>query len=242
MVQNTTITGNATGSGGTPGTPGPTNGPAGATGGGGAGAGLNQAGAGATLTQDTIASNNAAGVAGGIDAAGGQITYANTIIASNHGGAALSNCAGAMVTDQGNNIVFGDASCNRPQGSNPNLGALADNGGPTQTMALPQGSPAVNFVPSNACPLTTDQRGVARPQGSACDAGAYELAPPSIGSPAGNAGGTTSGTVTATINPNFKSTSMTVHYGTTTAHGSTTAAQSLGAGNAAVPFATTRLD
>lgn len=239
VVQNSTITGNATGGAGPAGSPGSPSGAGAGAGLPGNGGALYQSAAGATLTQDTIASNIAAGVAGGLDAAGGQITYANTIVASNHGGAVFSNCAGAMVTDQGNNIVFGDASCNGPQGPNPNLGALADNGGPTQTMALPQGSPAVNFVPANACPLTTDQRGVARPQGPGCDAGAYELAPPSIGSSGGRAAGTTSANVTAAINPNFKSTSVTVRYGTTTAYGSTTSAQNLGAGNTAVAMTAT---
>ena len=90
-----------------------------------------------------------------------------------------------MVTDQGNNIVFGDTTCKARRGQTPTSVALADNGGPTQTMALPPGSAAIDFVPANACPVTTDQRGVARPQGAACDAGAYELAPPSIGSPGG---------------------------------------------------------
>jgi len=52
------------------------------------------------------------------------------------------------------------------------LGALADNGGPTQTMALPDGSPAIDAGNQVGCP-TTDQRGVPRPR-SDCDIGAYE--------------------------------------------------------------------
>ena len=59
---------------------------------------------------------------------------------------------------------------------------LANNGGPTQTHALPPGSPAVDAVTDGTCPPPhTDQRGVERPQdgnndGAAiCDIGAYEL-------------------------------------------------------------------
>jgi hypothetical protein len=61
------------------------------------------------------------------------------------------------------------------------LGSLADNGGPTQTMALLPGSVAIDAATDctdyDSTPLTTDQRGVARPQGSACDVGAFELEP-----------------------------------------------------------------
>ena len=58
------------------------------------------------------------------------------------------------------------------------LSALADNGGPTLTHALGEWSPAVNIAPAvtdgdNPTP-STDQRGIARPQGSKVDAGAYE--------------------------------------------------------------------
>jgi len=51
---------------------------------------------------------------------------------------------------------------------------LANNGGPTLTNALVSGSPAVDAAPSGPA---TDQRGVARPQGSAFDIGAFELVP-----------------------------------------------------------------
>ena len=64
-------------------------------------------------------------------------------------------------------------------GTDPKLGALANNGGPTQTHALLIGSPAIDAIPqgANGCgtDITQDQRGVSRPQGSACDIGSFEL-------------------------------------------------------------------
>ncbi|MEJ8672811.1 choice-of-anchor Q domain-containing protein [Streptomyces sp. MS1.AVA.1] len=56
----------------------------------------------------------------------------------------------------------------------PLVGPLADNGGPTDTVALLPGSLALDAA--DGCPAT-DQRGVARPQGAACDIGAYERTP-----------------------------------------------------------------
>jgi hypothetical protein len=56
-------------------------------------------------------------------------------------------------------------------GVDPLLSALADNGGPTDTRALPANSPAVD---AGAGCAATDQRGVARPAASACDIGAFE--------------------------------------------------------------------
>ncbi len=63
----------------------------------------------------------------------------------------------------------------------PRLGEPGDYGSVTQTIPLLPGSPAVDAVPLDQCtladgvtPLTVDQRGVARPQGKACDMGAYE--------------------------------------------------------------------
>jgi hypothetical protein len=56
----------------------------------------------------------------------------------------------------------------------PQLGALADNGGPSWTMAIGLDSPALDAAGSAACPAG-DQRGTQRPQGSGCDIGAFEL-------------------------------------------------------------------
>ncbi|MEW6185572.1 MAG: choice-of-anchor Q domain-containing protein [Thermodesulfobacteriota bacterium] len=72
-----------------------------------------------------------------------------------------------------------DTSCPGTAGD-PRLAALGNNGGPTQTMALQSGSAAIDKIPAaNGCGfgITIDQRGVSRPQGVACDIGAFELQP-----------------------------------------------------------------
>jgi hypothetical protein len=55
---------------------------------------------------------------------------------------------------------------------------LQNNGGPTQTIKLIKGSPAIDAIPkgTNGCgtEIKTDQRGVKRPQGKGCDIGAFE--------------------------------------------------------------------
>src|SRR5262249_7194019 len=58
----------------------------------------------------------------------------------------------------------------------PNVGTLVDNGGPTRTIALNPGSPAINR--GGTCP-DTDQRGFFRPPAAPCDAGAFEVGAPS---------------------------------------------------------------
>ncbi len=130
------------------------------------------------ITNSTF-SGNSASPGGGIyndGIAGGTTTLRNTIVANNTSG----NCYGT-ITNGGNNIDSGTtcgwvSALGSMRNTNPLLGALANNGGPTQTFALLAGSPAVDGVtstPPNGAP-STDQRGVARPQGARYDIGAYE--------------------------------------------------------------------
>ncbi len=100
-------------------------------------------------------------------------------------GGTNSTCGGDPLTDGGHNIEFPDATgC--PAGflhGDPDTSALAFNGGPTKTNALPPASFAIGKVPALDCtdlalaPLLTDQRGASRPLGEPCDIGAYELQP-----------------------------------------------------------------
>ena len=116
--------------------------------------------------------------------AGSGTVIEDTIIAATSGTA----CAGAGVAAfTGSNNLASDATCSIATVGNPVLGALADNGGPTNTHALGATSPAIGAASQAPDRCTgTDQRGVARPQGGACDIGAYEsggeeLPPPVAG-------------------------------------------------------------
>lgn len=98
---------------------------------------------------------------------------ANTILTANMPG---GNGAGAII-DLGHNLSS-DATCaftnvGSMNNINPKLGPLADYGGPTLTMALLSGSPAID-AGSIAAATVTDQRGVPRPQGPGVDIGAFE--------------------------------------------------------------------
>jgi CSLREA domain-containing protein len=187
----------------------------------------------------TVTNNSAVHSTGGVLNDFGTITETDSIIASNTAGLGQTlNCTPGQVTDEGGNVIFGDNSCPGSNGD-PKLGALtAANGGPTPTMALEPGSVALDHVPITQCPAATDQRGVARPQRGACDAGAYEVAPPAITSPSATGTSTSTASVTANVNPNFSAhdTTVTVRFGTTPAYGSTTPPQDVGAGGQPVSF------
>ncbi|MEA2427135.1 MAG: hypothetical protein QOF37_763, partial [Thermoleophilaceae bacterium] len=137
------------------------------------------------LRNVTVAGNSAAGngsnsTAGGIWAADtSQVTVENSIVSGNSAGVA-PNCAD-QVNSAGHNIEHGATSCGfftqTDQNADPLLAALADNGGPTLTMALDPASPAIDAANGADCPQT-DQRGIARPQGAGCDIGAFERVPP----------------------------------------------------------------
>ena len=114
------------------------------------------------------------------DAVSGEATLKSTILADSLSG---QNCTGPII-DEGYNIEDGTScgfstSNNSKPDTDPKLASgLANNGGPTQTIALMKGSPAINAIPqgTNGCgtEVTTDQRGVKRPQGNKCDVGAFE--------------------------------------------------------------------
>jgi predicted outer membrane repeat protein len=133
------------------------------------------------LRSSTVAGNIAAS-GGGINNGGGDLVgdgsvfLANTIVANSPTG---GNCAGTM-TSQGGNLENAD-SCQFRElsdqpGTDPLLGPLANNGGPTQTHALLAGTPAQERAvcpEAGSCPVV-DQRGIDRPQFDKVDIGAYE--------------------------------------------------------------------
>jgi hypothetical protein len=161
------------------------------------GGGICNAGSGnLTVSYSTISGNttqNSGSLGGGGIKAGcfiggpgtGVINLVATILANNtgvHADNSDGNCLVGALSDGGYNISS-DGSCqfSSPSslaGTDPMLGPLGDNGGPTQTMALLAGSPAVNLIPPGTIgcgtAIAVDQRGVARPAGTGCDVGAYE--------------------------------------------------------------------
>ncbi len=156
-----------------------------ATGEGGLGGAI--AGGGNWTCVNCTMTKNHAGFVGGAIFGNKDVALQNTIIAHNtaynsgNSWDISQNCAGEMI-DKGNNLQFPEKSNpNDPNDHNctktitiadPSLGPLGDYGGTTQTVPLNSGSPAIDA--GNNCPAT-DQRGVARPIGPACDIGAYEF-------------------------------------------------------------------
>ncbi len=150
-----------------------------------------QSSAGAIFNDDTLSisnstfANNSAADGGGLENGleNASISIGGSIVANNTGG----NCSsfGGGVSDQGYNLESGTDCGFTGTGSLQNTDPLLDpsglqnNGGPTQTIALQQGSPAIDQIPSASCPAT-DQRGVSRPDNGemTCDMGAYEFTDP----------------------------------------------------------------
>jgi len=122
-------------------------------------------------------SNGTNGIGGGIcSAAVGGPVLLNSIVALNIGDS--PDVAGAFQS-HGYNLIGVDSSSSGFSapgdlvGLDPKIGPLADNGGPTLTMALQPGSPAIDAGAAIGAPVT-DQRGVPRPQGAGVDIGAFE--------------------------------------------------------------------
>lgn len=130
------------------------------------------------ISYTTIANNSGGTTSGAIFAIPSSLTISNSIIAINPSGD-CSFPAGVTINDAN---LDSDGSClGFSITDDPNLGPLADNGGPTFTHALSPGSPAYDAA-LGVCP-STDQRSVQRPHDAACDIGAYEDAPPIIVEP-----------------------------------------------------------
>lgn len=130
-----------------------------------------------TLTNSTLSGNYANLSAGGIDGSG---AVGNTILNYNSG----ANITGTMKSlgynlssdDGGGNLTGPGDQIN----TDPMIGALQNNGGPTYTHALLPGSPAINTGNPNFIPLPIyDQRGspFVRVFNGRIDIGAFEVQP-----------------------------------------------------------------
>jgi hypothetical protein len=145
------------------------------------------------LLQNSTVSGNSAGVypRDGINSTGTLMIVSSTIsdrLNATASPVTITNslvdgdCSEGVITG-GHNIESPGNTCGFDQeGDQVNvssddlkLGPLQDNGGPTMTHALGAGSVAIDVIPDAACEVGEDQRGVERPQGDACDVGAFEL-------------------------------------------------------------------
>jgi uncharacterized repeat protein (TIGR01451 family)/CSLREA domain-containing protein len=142
------------------------------------------------LLNVTIAENEAdQGAGGGIYTPGADVQLTNVLFANSTQGGAENNCGGdtgpsGSFTSNGNNLSTDDGTdCNLTETTDkltasPKLGAIENNGGPSETQALKDGSDAIDNGDDTTCanaPVSgVDQRGFARPFGSHCDIGAYE--------------------------------------------------------------------
>ncbi len=178
------------------------------------GGGIQQLGGTLDLSSATIDANTAANVGGNVYLQSSTANLHDTLIAGGTTGKGTApNCdvtptatvasAGYNLEDQNSCKLTGPGD--QVAVSPAPLGQPANNGGPTLTIALLAGSPAIDAGDPAGCTdplgtlLPTDQRGVARPQNGRCDIGAYEYVPP----PAqiGVAGSTTRSTTLQLVPP-----------------------------------------
>jgi hypothetical protein len=154
----------------------------------GAGGGIS-AGGDLTLVYATITGNSAP-AGSNIQIGDGTFTSFGSVVTNPLGGGENCDIAGVTPNSQGYNYAD-DTSCgftatgdSQATGNNALLGALADNGGLTQTMLPQAGSPLLEAIPAGSCEadgaagITTDQRDLPRPGFADCDIGAVEVQPP----------------------------------------------------------------
>jgi hypothetical protein len=147
-----------------------------------------------SIVNSTIANNDGgtrSTEGGGLLASQGTISVENSIVSGNTVENSLtaervpSNCGDSGISSLGHNLQSGADCAFTATGDLKNIepgflsSGLQDNGGNTDTLALEAASPAVDAIPAGAPGCTgTDQRSIARPQGTGCDIGAYELFQP----------------------------------------------------------------
>ncbi|MDH3625174.1 MAG: right-handed parallel beta-helix repeat-containing protein [Myxococcales bacterium] len=134
-----------------------------------------------TVTNCTF-SGNSARVGGGIYSEGPMLLR-NTIVANSEGGSADCAAAGPVDAKSVHNLIEANDGCAEPiSRADPRLGKLGGYNGPTQTLPLSGGSPAINLgdnasaVDERGEPLRWDQRGRGDPRRVAgiTDIGAFE--------------------------------------------------------------------
>ncbi|HEX6541171.1 MAG TPA: choice-of-anchor Q domain-containing protein [Ktedonobacterales bacterium] len=172
----------------------------------------------ATIINSTFSGNLAVGSGGsggGVNnSTRGSMTIKNSIVAGNTANTSGAANCGGTITNGGYNLMNTVGECGSTpdkhdvRTSDPKLDSLADYGGPTLTLALLKDSLAIDRIPrgTNGCgtDITTDQRGLTRPQGAKCDIGTFELdnAPPTTTasvSPKPNASGVYTADVKVTL-------------------------------------------
>lgn len=140
----------------------------------------------------------------------GTLTTFGSVIAGGVG--AGPECVTSTTNSGGWNLID-DGSCDLTDATDrtstdPILGPLADNGGPTLTHLPEAGSPLIDNVPVASCNPTyvADQRNVARPQGPGCDTGSVEVrqeAPPTTTTTTGPTTSTTTAPAAVLAQPRF---------------------------------------
>jgi hypothetical protein len=143
----------------------------------------------ATIVYSTLVDNtaDAGGNLSGYVGAAAILNIFGTVVASPLGGG--DNCSGfVMKTSNGFNWDD-DGTCgfnstgDHSNAGDPGLGALGQNGGPTQTREPVSGSPLIDAIPTSSCQndgasgITDDQRFLPRPALNGCDIGAVEVQP-----------------------------------------------------------------
>ena len=142
-------------------------------------------GAAVRLVYSTIVDNG--GNDGAANIGADALTSFASVVALPRGGRA--NCSKSGATSNGFNFSD-DASCgftnatqkDRETAGDPALGALANNGGKSETRKPSDTSPLKDAIPPDLCQIdaaagvTADQVGTARPQGAGCEIGAFEIA------------------------------------------------------------------